>query len=177
MLTLDRLDERTLHPDEANVPAECPPQKEDPRVSEPHGHQGGSQGSQAAAGEGTQTADRLAGSFPRRERLTGGADFQALFRSGKRIDRPLMVVLWRPDDPRGMRRAGFTVSRQVRGAVARNRVKRRLREAYRATRGEAPTAVAVVIIGRPGASSAPMTTLIGEMRGALGTIPGERAAP
>jgi ribonuclease P protein component len=108
--------------------------------------------------------------------LTSGADFQALFRSGKRIDRPLMVVLWRPDESGGVRRAGFTVSRQVRGAVARNRVKRRLREAYRETRGEAPAAVAVVVIGRPAASSAPMTTLIGEMRKALATIPGSRAA-
>lgn len=108
--------------------------------------------------------------------MTSGADFQALFRSGKRIDRPLMVLLWRPGQPHGMRRIGFAVSRQVRGAVARNRVKRRLREAYRETRGEAPAAVAVVIIGRPAASSAPMTTLIGEMRRAFGTIPGERAA-
>jgi ribonuclease P protein component len=108
--------------------------------------------------------------------LTSSADFQALFRSGKRIDRPLMVLLWRPGQPHGMRRIGFAVSRQVRGAVARNRVKRRLREAYRQTRGEAPAAVAVVIIGRPAASSAPMTALIGEMRRTLGTIPGERAA-
>jgi ribonuclease P protein component len=177
MPTLVRFDERTFHPDEANVSAECPPQEEDPRIPQPDGHQGGSQGSQAAAGQGTQTADRLAGSFPRRERLTSGAEFQALFRSGKRIERPLMVVLWRPDAPGGTRRAGFTVSRQVRGAVGRNRVKRRLREAYRATRGEAPVAVALVIIGRPAVSNAPMTTLIGEMRRALSTIPGERATP
>jgi len=69
------------------------------------------------------------------------------------------------------------VSRQVRGAVGRNRVKRRLREAYRATRGEAPAGVTLVIIGRPPAMIAPMKTLIGEMRQALGTIPGERDAP
>jgi ribonuclease P protein component len=106
--------------------------------------------------------------------LTSGAEFQALFRSGKRIERPLMVVLWRPG---GIRRAGFTVSRQVRGAVARNRVKRRLREAYRETRGEAPAALSVIIIGRPGVASASMTTLTGEMRRALRSIPGERTIP
>jgi ribonuclease P protein component len=68
------------------------------------------------------------------------------------------------------------VSRQVRGAVGRNRVKRRLREAYRATRVAAPAAVSLVIIGRPPVMTVPMNTLIGEMRRALGTIPGERAA-
>jgi ribonuclease P protein component len=177
MPTLIGLNERTSHLDEANVPAECPPEKEDPWVPEPDGHQGGSQGSQAAAGEGTQTADRLGGTFPRRERLTSGAEFQALFRTGKRIDRPSMVVLWCPAKTRQPRRAGFTVSRQIRGAVGRNRIKRRLREAYRATRGEAPGGVMLVIIGRPPALSTPMKTLIGEMRRALATIPGERTAP
>jgi ribonuclease P protein component len=109
--------------------------------------------------------------------LTSGAEFQALFRTGKRIDRPSLVVLWRPEKTWQPRRAGFTVSRQIRGAVGRNRVKRRLREAYRATRGEAPDGVTLVIIGRPPALSTPMQTLIGEMRRALGTIPGERTAP
>jgi ribonuclease P protein component len=104
--------------------------------------------------------------------LTTGAEFQALFQRGKRIDRPSMIVLWRATpEPR---RAGFAVSRQIRGAVQRNRARRRLREAYRLTRDAAPTHAALVIIGRPGALHAPFAALAKELRGALALIPGVR---
>jgi len=162
--------------DEANVSAQCPPQKEDARFQESHGDQGGPQGPQAAESEGTQTADGIAGRLPRRERLTGGSDFQTLFRHGQRIDRPSMVVLWRQTEADHARRAGFTVSRQVRGAVPRNRVKRRLREAYRETRGAAPTRVSMVVVGRPAALHAPMVTVVGDMRRAFHSIPGARSS-
>ncbi|MBI2218543.1 MAG: ribonuclease P protein component [Candidatus Rokubacteria bacterium] len=66
------------------------------------------------------------------------------------------------------------MSRHIRGAVKRNRVKRRLREAYRATRAVAPGKVALVIVGRPGALAVGFETLMGEMRQALGAIPGLR---
>ena len=83
-----------------------------------------------------------------------------------------MIVLWRATaEPR---RAGFAVSRQVRGAVQRNRARRRLREAYRATRESAPARVALVVIGRPGALRAPYAALASELRGALALIPGAR---
>ncbi|PYN31869.1 MAG: ribonuclease P protein component [Candidatus Rokuibacteriota bacterium] len=115
----------------------------------------------------------MTGRFPRRERLTTSAEFQALFQRGKRIDRPSMIVLWRATaEPR---RAGFAVSRQVRGAVQRNRARRRLREAYRAMRDAAPTHTALVIIGRPAALRQPFTALVDELHDALTTIPGPRA--
>jgi ribonuclease P protein component len=104
--------------------------------------------------------------------LTTSAEFQALFQRGKRIDRPSMIVLWRATaEPR---RAGFAVSRQIRGAVQRNRARRRLREAYRATRDTAPAHTALVIIGRPGALREPFAALASELRGALAAIPGSR---
>ena len=83
-----------------------------------------------------------------------------------------MIVLWRSTaEPR---RAGFAVSRQIRGAVQRNRARRRLREAYRATRDTAPTHAALVIIGRPGALREPFAALANELRGAFAAIPGPR---
>jgi ribonuclease P protein component len=108
--------------------------------------------------------------------LTSSSEFQALFRNGQKIDRPLMVVLWRQTGSDQVRRAGFTVSRQVRGAVARNRVKRRLREAYRQTRDAAPPRLSLVLIGRPAMLRAPMARVTGDMRTALETIPGDRSA-
>ena len=83
-----------------------------------------------------------------------------------------MIVLWR--ETTEPRRAGFAVSRQIRGAVQRNRARRRLREAYRATRDTAPTRTALVIIGRPATLREPFSALATELRGALASIPGPR---
>lgn len=104
--------------------------------------------------------------------MTRGAGFQALFQQGKRVDRPSLIVLWRET---GMaRKVGFAVSRQVRGAVPRNRSRRRLREAYRVCRDTAPANVALVIIGRPGSLTVAFGELVSEMREALSAMPGRR---
>jgi len=172
--TLGRFDDlggKTVH--EADVSAQCAATEEDSRLPRADENEGRAEGAQASAREGAETADGLTGRFPRRERLTTSAEFQALFQRGKRIDRPSMIVLWRAtDEPR---RAGFAVSRQVRGAVQRNRARRRLREAYRAKRDAAPTHAALVIIGRPAALRRPFTALADELHDALAAIPGSRA--
>jgi ribonuclease P protein component len=167
----DNLGGNTVH--EADVSAECATTEENSRLPPADEDQGRAEGAQASAREGAETADRLTGRFPRRERLTTSADFQALFQRGKRIDRPSMIVLWYATaEPR---RAGFAVSRQIRGAVQRNRARRRLREAYRAMRNAAPIHTALVIIGRPAALRKPFAALAGELHEALTTIPGPRS--
>jgi ribonuclease P protein component len=161
----------TVH--EADVSAECATTEENSRLPRADENQGRAEGAQASACEGAETADRLTGRFSRRERLTTSAEFQALFQRGKRIDRPSMIVLWRASDE--PRRAGFAVSRQIRGSVQRNRARRRLREAYRAMRNAAPTHAALVIIGRPGALRQPFAALAEELQAALAAIPGPRS--
>jgi ribonuclease P protein component len=79
-----------------------------------------------------------------------------------------MIVLWRASD--GPRRVGFAVGRQIRGAVRRNRARRRLREAYRAARVVAPARVDLVVIGRSAALTLALDALIADMRAAFGTI-------
>jgi len=66
------------------------------------------------------------------------------------------------------------VSRQLKNAVQRNRARRRLREAYRASRDAAPVQGQMVIVGRPASLKAPFAALIGQLRTALGSIPGPR---
>jgi ribonuclease P protein component len=105
--------------------------------------------------------------------LTSSADFQALFQRGRRIDRPALFVLWR--DAGEPTRAGFAVSRQLKNAVQRNRARRRLREAYRASRDAAPLHTALIVVGRPAALAAPFGSLTAQMRDALASIPGMRA--
>jgi ribonuclease P protein component len=172
--TLSRFDDRKEErADEADVSAECTPPEEDARLPRADEDKRRAEGVEATAREGAETADRLTGPFPRRERLTTGADFQALFQRGKRIDRPSMIVLWR--ESTAPRRAGFAVSRQVRTAVQKNRARRRLREAYRLARDAAPASIALVIIAKPGALRERFGAIAEELRGAFAAIPGPRA--
>jgi len=65
---------------------------------------------------------------------------------------------------------GFTVSRKVRGAVRRNRVRRRLREAYRLQGRGLREGISVIFVGREGAEAARLETLMTQMRDVLVTI-------
>jgi ribonuclease P protein component len=85
-----------------------------------------------------------------------------------------MIVLWRASDR--PRRVGFAVGRQIRGAVRRNRARRRLREAYRAARDVAPVGVDVVVIGRGSALTVALDTLIEDMRNAFRVMATPRGA-
>jgi len=150
---------------EADVSAESTPSEENswlPRADEDEGR---AEGPEAAAREGAETAHGVTGRLRRPERLTRGAEFQALFQQGKRLERPSMIVLWRASE--GPRRVGFAVGRQIRSAVRRNRARRRLREAYRAARDAAPAKVDLVVIGRAAALVVDPTTLVDDMRSAF----------
>ena len=73
--------------------------------------------------------------FPRSARLLRHADFERVYKQGKRHFSGSITVFYLPrtGDERGLR-VGFTVGRALGGAVVRNRMKRRLREAVRLTR-------------------------------------------
>jgi ribonuclease P protein component len=99
---------------------------------------------------------RKAARFPRAARLLRHADFERVYKQGRRhFSSSLTVFYWpRPEAlpemragasaPQGLR-VGFTVGRALGGAVQRNRMKRRLREAVRMTRPPAGVAADVVI--------------------------------
>ena len=98
-------------------------------------------------------ADKAA-RFPRTARLLRHADFERVYKQGRRHFSTTMTVFYWPrpaelDTARSSTasglRVGFTVARALGGAVDRNRMKRRLREAVRMTRPSAGVAVDVVI--------------------------------
>ena len=102
--------------------------------------------------------------------MTNGAEIQSLFQRGKRIDRPACLVLW--TETNRARRVGFAVSRQLNRAVDRNRIRRKLREAYRAARGAAPAGVAIVMVGKKRVLEMKFAALVEELRGAFSAMAG-----
>jgi ribonuclease P protein component len=95
----------------------------------------------------------------RRTRLSRSRDFDAVYRRGRSVSTRYLTLYWfprngddpgDPDDPR----LGLAVSRKVGGAVARNRVKRRLRAAFDELSGTLPGGHDYVLIARPGLAEA-----------------------
>jgi ribonuclease P protein component len=87
--------------------------------------------------------------FPKQRRLLRHADFERVYKQGRRHFAAHITVFYlqrSPDDtaPQGLR-VGFTVGRVLGRAVQRNRMKRRLREAVRLS-GFPPEVSADVVI-------------------------------
>ena len=82
--------------------------------------------------------------FPRAVRLLRHADFERVYKQGKRHFCSHMTMFYQRQTEGGAR-VGFTVGRVLGGAVQRNRIKRRLREAVRLRRSALKGPVDVVI--------------------------------
>lgn len=76
-------------------------------------------------------------------RLKKQADFQKLFGRGKRAFSPSLTLLYRPSDKTRM---GISLGKKHGKAVKRNRIKRLLREAFRAEMGEMKGKYSVVLV-------------------------------
>lgn len=100
--------------------------------------------------------------FPRSARLTAASDFDAAFKSGQRYNHPLFGLHCRADAV-APARLGLAVSRKVDGrAVGRNRIKRVLRERFRALRADLAGGD-YVFVARPAAARASAAELIAAM--------------
>ncbi len=98
----------------------------------------------AIAPNGSAATGQDAG-FPRSFRLLRHADFERVYKLGRRHFAAHMTVFYLRREEGGGLRVGFTVGRTMGGAVERNRMKRRLREAVRLT-GLSGRAAADVVI-------------------------------
>ena len=87
----------------------------------------------------------------RRHRLSRSRDFDAVYRQGRSVSTRYLVLYWfargeDADEPR----LGIAVPKQLGGAVVRNRVKRQLREVWRASLERVPPGNDYVLIARAG---------------------------
>lgn len=122
--------------------------------------------------------------FPRSARLRRKSDIQLVLARGWRRRSTHVVVLLLPN-ALGVSRLGLAVSRKVGNAVARNRVKRRVRELFRrrvrTLIADGPGAD-VLVQALPGAASVPQSVIEEEIRSAVEAWiargrPGGRPAP
>lgn len=87
------------------------------------------------------------------------ADFRRVYDHGKRFSGPLFAAFCLARPEQKIARLGLTVPRAIGGSVVRNRIKRRLREAFRLHRGELDPQWDIVINPRRTALAAPFTDL------------------
>jgi ribonuclease P protein component len=87
----------------------------------------------------------------RRHRLSRSRDFDAVYRHGRSTSTRYLVLYWfeRDEEP-GEPRLGLAVPKAVGNAVTRNRVKRQLRELWRARLAEIPADRDYVLKVKPG---------------------------
>ncbi len=121
--------------------------------------------------------------FPKTARLLKHADFEKVYKTGRRHFSGNMTVFYvrRAESSAGAEaavgspgpRVGFTVGRVLGSAVVRNRIRRRVREAVRQHLFRLTAPVDVVINPKKPALTAAFTELAGEVERAFAKIEAE----
>jgi ribonuclease P protein component len=101
-------------------------------------------------------------SFTKKERIRRHSEFKTLYQRGEKAATEHFLVFTRPNDL-GWKRLGVTVSKAIGNAVARNYVKRLLREYFRLHKTNLPASSDILIIAKPGSSELNYHTLCMEL--------------
>lgn len=107
--------------------------------------------------------------YPRRDRLTRGSELTACWEAGRRRRTPHLDLAWR-HNPTGHARTGIIVPRYGSTAVARNRLRRRLREIVRRDVQRRLPPIDLVIRPKRSAYAASFAVLRAELTDATSTL-------
>ena len=160
--------ERIAHsPDEADLPAQEAPSREGARFPRPNADTRRPSRHRRSAGSRSEAADGLTDGRgkhpPRLVMLSRPQDFAALQGSGTSRSHPLFSARFLRTDLETTR-FGLSTGRKLGGAVVRNRVRRRLREALRAMAPSFQPGWDVLIIVRPAIVDVDHEALVGALR-------------
>jgi ribonuclease P protein component len=112
------------------------------------------------------------GRFPKSAHVRKRREYLAIQASGRRVSLPhfvLVIAARAPADPPGPR-LGITASRKVGCAVVRSRIRRLVREAFRATRDLFPSDLDLVVIVKSAPPDFKLAHVIAEWRSAKGQL-------
>jgi len=104
--------------------------------------------------------------FHSRERLRTDREFREVVRKGERVSTPHYTV-YRDSRGGGLRQVGVSAGKRAGGSVARNRVKRLLREFYRLHKGVFPVGTRTVLVVRTPPEGAALSTVCSELLPAI----------
>jgi len=107
--------------------------------------------------------------FPRNARLLKHSDFERVYKQGRRQFSPHMTIFYLANSE-GNTRIGFTVGRALGGAVERNRIRRRLREAVRLRRSTVQQPLDIVINPKKSVLALEFELILDEISRAFNTI-------
>ena len=117
--------------------------------------------------------------LPRGVRLTSGRDYRRMSRRSQRIRTTHFVMLisdeQKPEPKTAGARLGLTASRKVGNAVARNHVKRRVREWFRQQEAVRAMPIDLVVIAGVGSGRLTSQTIAKELSSLLMSERGNRA--
>lgn len=102
-------------------------------------------------------------SFPKQARLLRSSEFRKVYAEGLRFTGPYFAAFCLRRGEPGGARVGFTLPRGLGKSVVRNRLKRRIREAFRLRRGRLEPGWDIVINPRKAGQAAPFEALLGEV--------------
>ena len=110
--------------------------------------------------------------LPSESRMRHGAEFELTVRRGSRAGRVLLTghLLVRAGESAQPPRVGFVVNRSVGKAVARNKVRRRLRSVVRGYLPTLPGGSLLVVRAHPQAAAARQADLAAELDLVMGTL-------
>jgi ribonuclease P protein component len=100
--------------------------------------------------------------LPREARLLRRGDFDAVYRAGKRRSSSHFTVFFRANEM-PLSRFGFSIKKALGNAVARNRMRRRIREVVRGHRQEIPAGWDIVIHPKNSVSRAEFSALSADL--------------
>lgn len=104
--------------------------------------------------------------IPSRYRLRSNRSFDAVYKRGRSVSDEYMVVTQLPSKYPTLK-VGFVVGKKVGKAVCRNKVKRRLREAFRLLLPRLEDYTSYVIVARALSAKADYATLAASLQGLL----------